>query len=50
MATAPVPGLAAPRTLNVLLAMKKPRTHPTPIASIVNPTLRISFLLKLPAL
>src|ERR1700730_5795818 len=43
MATAPVPGLAAPRTLNVLLAMKKPRTHPTPIASIVNPTLRISY-------
>jgi hypothetical protein len=43
--------LGAPRTLSVLLAMKKPSTHPTPIASIVNATLRISyFLLKLPAL
>ena len=27
----------------VRLAMKKPSTHPTPIASTVNPTLRISF-------
>src|SRR5579872_931485 len=43
MATVPAPGLAAPRTVNVLLAMKKPRTHPTPIASTVNATLRIAF-------
>src|SRR5436853_3155373 len=42
MATVPAPGLAAPRTLDVLLATKKPRTQPTPIASTVNATLRIS--------